>query len=183
MTEWAEKNTLQCEVVKIELASRTDEQRAKNKERCKKFYENNKERVRRYSRMWYAENKDRALETKKKYANSPRGRAIALFNRIKRQSENRRFGRPGFSFGITVEWIENKIVAGACEATGIPFDLAERKGKWNPFSPSVDRVDSSKAYTMDNCRVVCLIFNMAHNQFSDEDVLKMARGVIEKNGK
>lgn len=166
-----------------EWARRAEEQRAKNKERCRKFYENNKEHVRSYSRKWYAENKERALETRRKYANSPRGRSVALFDRIKKQSKGRRFGKPGLPFDVTVEWIEERIVAGVCEATGIPFDLSERGGKWAPFSPSVDRIDSSKAYTMDNCRVVCLVFNMAHNQFSDEDVLKMARGLVKKNGK
>lgn len=168
MTEWAE---------------RTEEQRLKNRERCRRFYEKNREHVKECSRKWYSENKERATKSREKYANSARGRAVALFNRIKKQSKGRRFNKPGLPFDVTVEWIEARIVGNSCEATGLPFDLSSRCGAWMPFSPSVDRIDGSKGYTTDNCRVVCLIFNTAKNQFSDEDVLKMAHALVKKNGK
>jgi hypothetical protein len=166
-----------------EWAKRTEEQKLKNRERCRRFYEKNREHVKESSRRWYSENKERATKTREKYANSPKGRANALLYRAKKQSEKRRWGKPGLPFDLTIEWIESRIVANVCEATGLPFDLSNRSGAWIPFSPSVDRIDGSKGYTMDNCRVVCLIFNTARNQFSDEDVLKMANALVKKNGK
>jgi hypothetical protein len=166
MTEWAE---------------RTTEQKLKNKERCRLFYKKNGDHAREYARKWYSENKDRALQNRQKYANSPRGRAIALFGRIKKQSTGRRFNKAGLPFDVTVEWIESRIIGNTCEATGLPFDLVGRGGGWVPFAPSVDRIDCSRGYTMDNCRVVCLIFNTARNQFSDEDVLKMAQAMVKKH--
>jgi len=162
-------------------ANRSEEQRAKNKERCRRFYEKNKDHVKEYSRRWYAENKERSLETKRKYFNSPRGRAVELMNRINKQMKGRRFGKPGFETNLTIEWIEEKIKKGFCETTGIPFDFNDRKGSWAPFSPSVDRIDSKKGYTIDNCRVVCKIYNMAKNQFTDEDVIVMSKALASKN--
>jgi hypothetical protein len=162
-------------------ANCSEEQRAKNKERCRRFYEKNKDHVKEYSRRWYAENKERSLETKRKYFNSPRGRAVELMNRINKQTKGRRFGKPGFETNLTIEWIEEKIKKGFCETTGIPFDFNDRKGSWAPFSPSVDRIDSKKGYTIDNCRVVCKIYNMAKNQFTDEDVIVMSKALASKN--
>lgn len=163
-------------------ADRTEKQKAQNRERCRRFYEKNRENLKEYSRNWYAENKERSLENRRRYANSARGRAVALFNRISKQAKNgRRFNRPGFDFDVTVEWIQERIELGFCETTGILFELIERNKKWSPFSPSVDRIDCTKGYTKDNSRVVCLIFNLSRNQFTDEDVLKMARAMVKKH--
>jgi len=164
-----------------EWADRTEEQRAKNKERCRRFYEENREHVKEYSRKWYSENRDRGLESRRKYADSTRGRAVALFGGITKRSKNGKFSKKEFEIDVTADWIQEKIESGYCEVTGIEFDLGSRGGKWAPFAPSVDRIDCSKGYTKDNCRVVCVIFNMARNQFTDEDVLKMARAMVAKH--
>ena len=161
-----------------DCADKTEEQKKNSRERSRRYYEKNKERACALSRLWYDGNKERSREIKRKYSNSARGRAIELMIRIKRQAKGRRFGKPGFDFDLTVEWIEARINAGFCEKTGIQFDLRDRDGGWVPFSPSVDRIDSKKGYTMDNCRVVCKIYNMAKNQFSDEDVLTMSRALV-----
>lgn len=60
---------------------------------------------------------------------------------------------------------------GKCELTGLAFDIG--KGSWSrrPYAPSIDRIDSSKGYTTDNCRVVCVAINLAMNEWG-EDVYK-----------
>ena len=145
--------------------------REKNRERCRRYYLLNAEKVREYGRRWYSKNKDRALEARKKYAKSARGRAVALMDRIRKS---------GHETDLTVDWIQEGIGVGCCPVTGVEFDLSS--DGWSAFAPSVDRIDSKKPYTQENCRVVAVIFNLAKNQFSDEDVMKMARAMVAKHG-
>ncbi len=38
-----------------------------------------------------------------------------------------------------------------------------------PFQPSIERIDNSKGYTMDNCALCCLAENYARNDMEHED--------------
>lgn len=58
----------------------------------------------------------------------------------------------------------------ACQVTGAPFDLETPRG---PFSPSLDRIDNSKGYTADNCRVVVLCLNLGVSNFPILDFYRM----------
>ena len=61
-----------------------------------------------------------------------------------------------------------------CEVTGIPFSY-DRVGpssrSRSPWGMSLDRIDSSKGYTVENCRLVCTAVNLAMNEWG-EDVLE-----------
>lgn len=64
-----------------------------------------------------------------------------------------------------------------CAVTGTEFDLVQiHKNHGRPFAPSVDRIDSSKGYTLDNIRLVCLAANYAMNQWGESvlDILLAA---------
>lgn len=161
----------------------TEEQRIKRRQKSREYYKENAERLKELSRKWYAENKEKSSSIKRKYSDSARGRAVGLMNRINAQKRRKQFGKSNLEVTITAEWIQEKIETARCPVTGIEFDLGPRNGFWSPFSPSVDRIDPSKGYTVENCRVVCLIFNIAKNQFSDDDVVKMAKALVVKNGK
>jgi hypothetical protein len=45
--------------------------------------------------------------------------------------------------------------------------------------PSIDRIDSSKGYTPDNCRVVLWIINQAKNDILEDDFQSALRQVAE----
>jgi len=45
----------------------------------------------------------------------------------------------------------------------------------NPFRPSVDRIDSTKGYVMNNIRITWFIDNLCKNNFTEEDVLKYCK--------
>lgn len=67
---------------------------------------------------------------------------------------------------------------GRCELTGIPFDLGRLDGcVRRPFAPSIDRVNASGPYTKTNIRVVCTAVNLAMNQWGDEVLYRIARGL------
>ena len=85
--------------------------------------------------------------------------------------------KKGWAFDLTNEWYRQIVDLGVCQKTGLPFVMD--KGSRSPFQPSVDRIDSSRGYTRDNCQIVCLIFNFAKNKFAEEDVYKFAKAFVE----
>lgn len=65
---------------------------------------------------------------------------------------------------------------GRCAVTG--FKLQHKYLSWmknqqkSPYQASLDRIDNSKGYTKDNVRFVCLMYNYARNNFSDEETIQ-----------
>ena len=49
-----------------------------------------------------------------------------------------------------------------------------------PYQASLDRIDSSKGYTIENVEFVCLCVNYAKNGFSKEQMLAFFKGINEK---
>lgn len=136
-----------------------------------------------YLRDYYQKNKDYFREYRKSYRQSgprkpggwgnyragtheSRCWAVAAGMHLASKARSRRAKRP---YGLSTEWIAQRIRAGKCELTGVPFVL-ERN---SPYMPSIDRIDSSKCYTPDNCRVILLILNLAKRDWP-EDVFQAA---------
>ena len=99
-------------------------------------------------------------------------------NKTLLRSARDRARRRGYEFNLTQEWVDERIAKG-CVLTGWAFDL-EHKGKAVPLSPSIDRIDSEKGYTPDNCRMVCWIVNRALGNFGSEIFLKMCAAILRK---
>lgn len=70
--------------------------------------------------------------------------------------------RRGIPFTLTMEWVRERIEAGTCELSGLPFSLS------GEFVPSIDRIDASQGYTPENCRIVAHYVNRAINQFGEK---------------
>jgi hypothetical protein len=79
---------------------------------------------------------------------------------------------------ITREWIKQRLDSGKCEATGIEFDIQR---PWNPRTPSIDRIDSSKGYCEENCQLVILQYNLAKNIWSNREFFELARKIGTDN--
>jgi hypothetical protein len=108
--------------------------------------------------------------------NTPRGRALAIW----RAARDRCGGDPA-AFSLDPEWVVERVSAGLCEATGIPFDLSPAGGRRfaRAFAPSIDRVDPSQPYTPENCRVVVLAYNVARGRWGDDAILMVAEGLAQ----
>ena len=76
-------------------------------------------------------------------------------------------------FDLTVEWITSRWT-GRCEYCDVQFDVLGHKA----FAPSIDRVDPTRGYTQDNCRLVIWAVNMLKSQFSDDEVALIARAIV-----
>jgi len=91
------------------------------------------------------------------------GRASMLIHRVKNRAKNY-----NMEFSLTKENIIKSLEKGKCCKTNIPFVLNDKP--YNPYSPSIDRIDNNKGYIDGNVQIVCMIYNFCKNQFAEEDV-------------
>lgn len=77
-----------------------------------------------------------------------------------------------------------KVLAGRCELTGMSFDFGKAPNGWkyNPQSPSIDRINSARGYTMDNCRVILTSLNNALSQYGDKYFEEVAIAYLKARG-
>jgi hypothetical protein len=66
-----------------------------------------------------------------------------------------------------------------CQITGIPFNAFRPVGSTKrPWFPSLDRIDSSKGYTLDNCRMVCVAVNFAMGEWGEWVLRAIAEAIV-----
>lgn len=112
---------------------------------------------------------------------TPRSRADAMLRRARVRTKKKRLP----PCDLTVQWIVDRLAAG-CAATGWTFDLtlqARGKGHTHPLSPSIDRIDSSRGYTQDNCRVVLWAINGLKGCGDENTALQVARAFVQHAGR
>ena len=87
-------------------------------------------------------------------------------------------------FDLDIDWIKNRLIF--CEVTGIAFELRDMEVKSTtnysnrkPLTPSIDKIDSTKGYTKDNCRVVCWWYNLAKSNWDDDTVERIVRAWVK----
>ena len=109
--------------------------------------------------------------------NALKVRCQRLYGNAQKRSKANGWPPPDFTAG----WIEEKVLNGFCEATGIPFDLDTRLSEIhasNPFVPSIDRIDSSLPYLKENVQIVVFMYNVCKGEFGHDDVVKFCRSVV-----
>ena len=84
--------------------------------------------------------------------------------------------KKNITFKLDRDWLDKKLEIGMCCKTNISFIYEFN----SPYTPSIDRIDSSKGYTKENCQIVCKMYNFAKNMWTDDDVLNMAKKLLEK---
>lgn len=163
----------------------TVEQKERASQRGREYYQANRERILAYQSAQRTDpaTRTRRLKYAKEYYATDRGKKLvsergksyyrSSFGRAKALVGGARSRRPE-GFSITVEWAQEKIERGICERTGLPLLLSATSGPW---VPSLDRVDSSMGYTVENTQMVCWMYNAAKNQYTDADVLRFAEAL------
>ena len=104
------------------------------------------------------------------------------FSKLKINQAKSRAKKEGLEFNLDPEWMVAKIRDGKCEVTGIPFSYGPPiNGKRiNPWLPSIDRIESSKGYTKDNCQIVIAMFNIAKSEWDMDQFLLMVNALSKK---
>jgi hypothetical protein len=91
-------------------------------------------------------------------------RAWLLVDAARRRA---RIGGLSFDLDEHRQELQERIDAGFCEVTGIPFNL---DGGRTYDSPSLDRINPRRGYTYDNVRMVCDLMNRAMSDWGEEPV-------------
>lgn len=121
----------------------------------------------------------RKIEDNKRFRNTnvKRSMMIHMLNGVKQRCK-----KSGKNYEVNREYIESKIEAGVCEATGIPFRY-ERNGRGSitPFGPSLDCINPEEGYTLSNTQMVCSMYNIGKGRHSETDFIAMCMAVAARN--
>ena len=117
------------------------------------------------SREWRRNNPDKV----KAYNLTPGGRLISTINQIKRRSTKK-----GIECTITKA---DLVIPELCPVLGIPLDRSSNTRSDN--SPSVDRIDNTKGYTVDNIRVISWRANRLKNDASIDEIEAILKYMTE----
>lgn len=107
---------------------------------------------------------------------SLKGTIAKLYN-----SARNRAAKKKIDFNLTQEylyqlWAEQN---GLCAISGIKMETETGIVISNPYKASLDRIDSSKGYTMGNVQLVCGKINLMKHQGTLEDLLFWCSAVVE----
>jgi hypothetical protein len=80
-------------------------------------------------------------------------------------------------FDLTHAWAFDRWT-GKCELTGIPFIRGEEG--FSPYSGSIDRIDSNKGYTTDNCRFILMALNVFKGRMNDDEMKSIAASLLSQ---
>lgn len=93
----------------------------------------------------------------------------------------------GIEFTLTLQEARDLFQAqgGVCAVSGIPFDANFRAGAAirRPYHASIDRIDSTKGYTKENCRWVCVVVNQALGEWGEEILYQVVAAITIKQGR
>lgn len=156
----------------------------------RKYYAENKEKVRAYQNGWRDTNGDLHRGYNAKYRAENREKAAASTKKWHEKNPVRRFAaqsigfkkRAGHIVTLTVDdvlrmWEEQK---GLCALSGLPMksNLGIRGGKSD--SPSLDRVAPFLGYHVGNVRLLCYGVNAGRGTLSDEEFVAVCRAVVAR---
>jgi hypothetical protein len=103
--------------------------------------------------------------------------AKAILYRIKSSAN-----RSGYPFQLSENWVQARLDAGVCEATGLPLVMKHyqpgKRGGRGFFSPSVDRIDNGVGYIPSNTRLVCWGYNLMKNCFTDREATALSLATV-----
>ena len=126
------------------LMANAEQSRAGNRRRRSE----NPERAKAATAAWYAANREAILDR-------ARGRARTGYAAI--DTIRRRARRRGLAFELDVAWLKDNT-ADRCPVCRTL--MMRGRGMIDKGSPTVDRIDNSRGYTMDNCWVICAGCNL-----------------------
>lgn len=96
-----------------------------------------------------------------------------------------RASRKGLDHNLTIEFITEKLKQ-PCPKTGLSFRLGKTGSNYSDRdiqTPSIDRINPSKGYTIDNVQIVCWGYNVAKQRFTDDEIMEFWKNVVDYNAR
>jgi hypothetical protein len=92
---------------------------------------------------------------------------------------NRKKGRKQLPFTITLDYARDlwNEQGQTCAVSGVPFDTSFAV-QHNPYSPSLDRIDSTKGYEPGNVRFVLFAINVGMNEWGLDVYIDVAKKAL-----
>ncbi len=117
-------------------------------------------------------NHDISLSNDKKLKRCINARLLGAKDRAKTQ---------GLEFNITLEYLLYlwNYQKGKCALSDLNMTY-ELKVRRVPTNVSIDKIDHTKGYTMDNIQLVCMACNQIKNDLSNEDMYKFCKAIVNK---
>lgn len=66
-----------------------------------------------------------------------------------------------------------------CAVTGIAFDTSATEAHASPWAASIDRLDSTRGYVLENVRLVVHAYNLVKNEWSDDKAKEIVRRLAD----
>lgn len=147
--------------------------RRQRKKANKKYHEKHRDEInaRAKARNWNYDPEKAKVKRDKHYKKHPARQILRARKCFAKKNE--------LDFNLTEDWYYEEFEKG-CSATKIPFD---DPGSDTPWVAHIDRIDSAIGYIPENCRLVCACYNIAKKHWTDKDVLKMAKALINESNK
>lgn len=157
------------------------EWRRNNRQWVKEYRRRNREKIKTQSRERYLRNKEHNDTIRKKWYLENRPRIIAKLKAKKETLEGKIYQwkmgakRRNIDWELTLEQV--KLLPMVCHYTGLPLTM--EVGHINTMS--IDRLDSSKPYTLSNVAPCCSMVNDMKRDFNKADFVEMCKRVAIHN--
>ena len=149
---------------------------AKNTAYNREYRAANRESYREWERANYQKRKTERLASAKKWRY---GNGIFTVLNVHAKS---RAKRKGWIYELDADMLEAMcaIQGNCCALTGVKFEMDPTEFRYRALAPSIDRIDSSKHYTLDNIQLTTVIANKAKNEYTVEmfDAMCLARAKV-----
>lgn len=132
-------------------------------------------------RKWTDDNREKVNKNQRNYHETIDGRTFLLHNSARIRAKKKKQ-----LFLLTFEDVKKGLLIGKCAKTGIPFDFNMGFTKksplhFNPFSPSIDKINPFGFYEPNNVQYVCSWYNFAKGQFDEKFFVEMCKIVVKNN--
>lgn len=150
----------------------------------RRYYQANKEKKRRQAKEWEARNPEKMRESRRRQSARRRSLGLDVEARKKWEANNRPYilwnaaRQRAKKSGVAFEIIRDDVVIpDVCPILGLKIDVLER-GRMNPCSPSLDRIDPVKGYVPGNVWVISWQANRMKSDASPEELKLFCEGML-----
>lgn len=130
-------------------------------------------------KAYYRRNRDQRIAYQKAYNDGERGRTFThQFVRLLANARNRCARKGGLPMELTMDWCMNRLASVGCKCEKTRRQFTEFPKPRDPWRVSLDRIDNSKGYIPGNVQLVCAIYNVAKNVYTDDILMDFCRDFI-----